>query len=84
MCEPNEAPVKGHVVYATYLRGKKIAKVVVDDVGPDKGKSFWVHKNDTPRWIDVSMAVEFLLVPMGEPGNKQRLRIAVDVHPQEK
>lgn len=85
MCEPDKAPIKGHVISATYVRGKKLVMVVVDDVGRDKGKSFWINENDTPRWLDKGMAVQFLLVPIGKPegSNKKRLRIAVNVHPQE-
>ncbi len=86
MSKPQRPPTvyRGHVTLITYPRGKKLVKVMVDDVGPYYRQAFWVDQNNTPDWLGPEMAVTFWLVPIGAPKNGgNRTRIAIEVKPQE-
>lgn len=85
MSKPQQAPTvyRGHVVSVTFPLGKRVVKVKVDDAGPHYRKAFWVDQNNTPEWLGPGMAVMFWLVPIGTPSGSNRMRVAINVVPQE-
>lgn len=85
MGEPRHAPTtyRGHVVSVTLKDGKRLAKVMVDDVGPHYKEVFWVDRNNIPEWLGKGMGVTFWLVQVGSSDGGEIKRIAINVLPQE-